>query len=53
MRIKEHNSKGKPAAVATIATMLGCTEFLMGWLRRFGEPAIFFVPLEQKRAPNL
>jgi len=43
MVFKKHISKGKPAAVIAL-TINECTNFFKGWIKRFGETSIFFVP---------
>jgi hypothetical protein len=50
-KVKRYVSKVRLAAVATL-TMGGCTQFFAGWIRRFGNPTIFFIFPLSERAPG-
>ena len=52
-KIRVNKSKVSIAAVATL-TMDGCMKFLIGWIKRFGNPpSLFAFPLNETDYPNL
>jgi len=52
MKKQRHISKGRLAGQDKFTS--GCTKFLVGWIKRFGEPPrIFAFPLKKKEHPNL